>query len=62
MRIEVQEELYLSEEEGKMWKNFSDLIDKMNEKISTEPLKTAIQDLQFYLQNLWDKIEDIDII
>ena len=26
MRIEVQEELYLSEEEGKMWKNFSDLI------------------------------------
>lgn len=62
MRIEVQEELYLSEEEGKMWKNFSDLIDQMNEKISTEPLKTAIQDLQFYLQNLWDKIEDIDII
>ena len=60
MRIEVQEELYLSEEEGKMWKNFSDLIDQMNEKISTEPLKTAIQDLQFYLQNLWDKIEDID--
>ena len=60
MRIEVQEELYLSEEEGKMWENFSNLIDQMNEKISTEPLKTGIQDLQFHLQNLWDEIEDID--